>query len=192
MCEKSHSRPFVRNVNLAIKAVMSHLGDKLDRHNLTPSPFYSHLFNAGEACARCHMKGGEDVAHQRERGGEKPYQCQHCPKRFSLKHQLDTHHRVHTGEHEAHSSQQTEMIDYWYWHIKSKSILMVIKHSNAIQEKKYIYVLKYLVPERFRCRRKNQGVVIIVKAQEILVTAIWMYHINLKPIHSLTAFITAM
>uniref|UniRef100_A0A3Q2PDH0 Zinc finger and BTB domain containing 32 n=1 Tax=Fundulus heteroclitus TaxID=8078 RepID=A0A3Q2PDH0_FUNHE len=28
--------------------------------------------------------------------GEKPYQCKHCPKRFSLKHQLDTHHRVHT------------------------------------------------------------------------------------------------
>uniref|UniRef100_A0A3P9N6A9 Uncharacterized protein n=1 Tax=Poecilia reticulata TaxID=8081 RepID=A0A3P9N6A9_POERE len=30
--------------------------------------------------------------------GEKPYQCKHCPKKFSLKHQLDTHHRVHTGE----------------------------------------------------------------------------------------------
>ncbi|KAL0174889.1 hypothetical protein M9458_030857, partial [Cirrhinus mrigala] len=29
-------------------------------------------------------------------GGEKPYQCKQCSKRFSLKHQLDTHHRVHT------------------------------------------------------------------------------------------------
>uniref|UniRef100_A0A3B1ILP3 Zinc finger and BTB domain containing 32 n=1 Tax=Astyanax mexicanus TaxID=7994 RepID=A0A3B1ILP3_ASTMX len=29
-------------------------------------------------------------------GGEKPYQCKHCSKRFSLKHQLDTHLRVHT------------------------------------------------------------------------------------------------
>ncbi|CAL1611394.1 unnamed protein product [Knipowitschia caucasica] len=28
----------------------------------------------------------------------KPYQCQRCMKRFSLKHQLDTHLRVHTGE----------------------------------------------------------------------------------------------
>ncbi|XP_030638869.1 zinc finger and BTB domain-containing protein 16-A [Chanos chanos] len=37
-------------------------------------------------------------SHRRGLSGEKPYQCQHCAKRFSLKHQLDTHLRVHTGE----------------------------------------------------------------------------------------------
>ncbi|XP_077432928.1 zinc finger and BTB domain-containing protein 8A [Vanacampus margaritifer] len=50
----------------------------------------------GEACARCRLFvtdfNGEDLS------GERPYQCKHCPKRFSLKHQLDTHHRIHTGE----------------------------------------------------------------------------------------------
>lgn len=90
---------------------MSHLSEKLDCHNITPSPFNSHLLTAGEACTRCHNKGGEDVAHQRERGGEKPYQCQHCPKRFSLKHQLDTHHRVHTGEHGTHLGLKQTIID---------------------------------------------------------------------------------
>ncbi|KAJ0066114.1 hypothetical protein NL108_001336 [Boleophthalmus pectinirostris] len=37
-------------------------------------------------------------SHEAERRLDKPYQCKHCSKRFSLKHQLDTHHRVHTGE----------------------------------------------------------------------------------------------
>ncbi|KAF7657246.1 hypothetical protein LDENG_00029870 [Lucifuga dentata] len=42
----------------------------------------------------------QDVAQsdRQGQGTEKPYKCQHCPKKFSLKHQLDTHHRVHTGE----------------------------------------------------------------------------------------------
>ncbi|KAM9309127.1 uncharacterized protein zbtb32 [Pholidichthys leucotaenia] len=51
----------------------------------------------GQFCGR-----GDVMPHNQERKGdhrgEKPYQCQHCPKKFSLKHQLDTHHRVHTGE----------------------------------------------------------------------------------------------
>ncbi|XP_053289407.1 zinc finger and BTB domain-containing protein 16 isoform X2 [Pleuronectes platessa] len=59
----------------------------------------------GEACAGCQLCGRGDVvqreppSNQLERqstSGEKPYQCKHCPKKFSLKHQLDTHHRVHT------------------------------------------------------------------------------------------------
>ncbi|XP_068425226.1 zinc finger and BTB domain-containing protein 16-A [Clinocottus analis] len=59
---------------------------------------------AGEACAGGRFCGRGDAlqhrpqSHQQEHRGEKPYQCQHCPKRFSLKHQLDTHRRVHTGE----------------------------------------------------------------------------------------------
>ncbi|KAG8010156.1 Zinc finger and BTB domain-containing protein 16-A [Nibea albiflora] len=58
----------------------------------------------GEACEGCRFGGRGDVtqnepqSHRQEHRGEKPYQCQHCPKKFSLKHQLDTHHRVHTGE----------------------------------------------------------------------------------------------
>uniref|UniRef100_A0AAZ1XT13 Zinc finger and BTB domain containing 32 n=1 Tax=Oreochromis aureus TaxID=47969 RepID=A0AAZ1XT13_OREAU len=57
----------------------------------------------GKTCTGCRFCGRGDVTpHESEtRGdhrGEKPYQCQHCPKKFSLKHQLDTHHRVHTGE----------------------------------------------------------------------------------------------
>ncbi|XP_036994365.2 zinc finger and BTB domain-containing protein 32 isoform X2 [Artibeus jamaicensis] len=28
----------------------------------------------------------------------RPYSCSVCGKRFSLKHQMETHHRVHTGE----------------------------------------------------------------------------------------------
>ncbi|XP_019948179.1 zinc finger and BTB domain-containing protein 16-A [Paralichthys olivaceus] len=76
----------------------SHLGD--------PAPQESASSASGEACAGCHFRGKDEV--QREQptnhqvrqstSGDKPYQCKHCPKRFSLKHQLDTHHRVHTGE----------------------------------------------------------------------------------------------
>ncbi|XP_040899764.1 zinc finger and BTB domain-containing protein 16-A [Toxotes jaculatrix] len=70
------------------------LGDPVLRESAsTPS---------GEACAGCQFRG-RDVQHEpqsnrQDNRGEKPYQCQHCPKKFSLKHQLDTHHRVHTGE----------------------------------------------------------------------------------------------
>uniref|UniRef100_A0A8D3CHB9 Uncharacterized protein n=1 Tax=Scophthalmus maximus TaxID=52904 RepID=A0A8D3CHB9_SCOMX len=71
----------------------------------TPSPVLSHLVRCtGEACAGCRLCGRGDVvqreppSNQQDHRRDKPYQCQHCPKKFSLKHQLDTHHRVHTGE----------------------------------------------------------------------------------------------
>ncbi|XP_061918219.1 zinc finger and BTB domain-containing protein 16-A [Entelurus aequoreus] len=53
---------------------------------------------AGESCARCRLFGKDPQSNAQDHRGERQYQCQHCPKKFSLKHQLDTHHRVHTGE----------------------------------------------------------------------------------------------
>ncbi|XP_077382014.1 uncharacterized protein zbtb32 [Festucalex cinctus] len=54
----------------------------------------------GEACARCRLfaTNCESQTDGHDLKGARPYQCQRCPKRFSLKHQLDTHHRIHTGE----------------------------------------------------------------------------------------------
>ncbi|XP_011603902.1 zinc finger and BTB domain-containing protein 16-A isoform X2 [Takifugu rubripes] len=56
-----------------------------------------------ESCGGSCFKGAGDVTQQqsRQQGHKagKPHQCQHCPKKFSLKHQLDTHLRVHTAAH---------------------------------------------------------------------------------------------
>lgn len=61
------------------------------------------IFCADKPCGACRFTGSRNVSGERSRQQEhkagKPHQCQHCPKKFSLKHQLDTHHRVHTGEH---------------------------------------------------------------------------------------------
>ncbi|XP_053743354.1 zinc finger and BTB domain-containing protein 32 [Synchiropus splendidus] len=48
-------------------------------------------------CSFC-LKAERQSKGLKSQHGEKPHRCQHCPKRFSLKHQLDTHHRIHTGE----------------------------------------------------------------------------------------------
>uniref|UniRef100_A0A3P8N7G0 Zinc finger and BTB domain containing 32 n=1 Tax=Astatotilapia calliptera TaxID=8154 RepID=A0A3P8N7G0_ASTCA len=72
-------------------------------YSLSISLHTLHYYCKSKTCTGCRFCGRGDVTpHESEtRGdhrGEKPYQCQHCPKKFSLKHQLDTHHRVHTGE----------------------------------------------------------------------------------------------
>uniref|UniRef100_A0A3B5R4E7 Zinc finger and BTB domain containing 32 n=1 Tax=Xiphophorus maculatus TaxID=8083 RepID=A0A3B5R4E7_XIPMA len=72
---------------------------------LHPHPYTQNLYTEtsrmGQNCDGCQFCGRDAVQHEanaRDHRGEKPYQCKHCPKKFSLKHQLDTHHRVHTGE----------------------------------------------------------------------------------------------
>ncbi|XP_030013023.1 zinc finger and BTB domain-containing protein 16 [Sphaeramia orbicularis] len=68
-----------------------------------PVPQGSMSTPSDESCAGCRFCGRDACrcdpqSHRQDHRVEKPYQCQHCPKKFSLKHQLDTHHRVHTGE----------------------------------------------------------------------------------------------
>ncbi|CAL8286707.1 unnamed protein product [Merluccius merluccius] len=55
------------------------------------------LSSSGEADCRYGTAGG-GLNPPQQPPGAKPHLCQRCPKRFSLKHQLETHHRVHTGE----------------------------------------------------------------------------------------------
>nr|XP_057940594.1 zinc finger and BTB domain-containing protein 16-A [Doryrhamphus excisus] len=70
------------------------------RHCRDPLQPESAFSSPEEACAK--RRHFEKDRHSQSNGqdlrGARPYQCQHCPKKFSLKHQLDTHHRVHTGE----------------------------------------------------------------------------------------------
>lgn len=72
----------------------------------------------GEACVGCQQQ-----SHQQEHKGEKPYQCQHCPKKFSLKHQLDTHHRVHTGKYTIIESNQSHLAIFVSNSNKNESII---------------------------------------------------------------------
>ncbi|XP_051921457.1 zinc finger and BTB domain-containing protein 16 isoform X1 [Hippocampus zosterae] len=68
----------------------------------------AHNANMVKECNHCRSQPRRDPASSpsdnecrlngQDLRGERPYQCRHCPKKFSLKHQLDTHHRIHTGE----------------------------------------------------------------------------------------------
>lgn len=64
-------------------------------------PWRESSATSGGASLGCGFYGrSHKVGRSQSRGCsvEKPYQCKSCTKKFSLKHQLDTHHRVHTGE----------------------------------------------------------------------------------------------
>ncbi|RVE62531.1 hypothetical protein OJAV_G00157900 [Oryzias javanicus] len=67
------------------------------RARLLDDPHLGKSLAGCQFCGRRHAQQHEAETRGDSRG-EKPYQCKHCPKKFSLKHQLDTHHRVHTGE----------------------------------------------------------------------------------------------
>ncbi|CAM2108078.1 unnamed protein product [Caretta caretta] len=50
-----------------------------------------------EFCARG-FQAEARLRESRRAPPEKPYECGECSKRFTLKHQMETHYRVHTGE----------------------------------------------------------------------------------------------
>ncbi|XP_057689699.1 zinc finger and BTB domain-containing protein 16-A isoform X2 [Corythoichthys intestinalis] len=54
---------------------------------------------SGEACAQCKTSVTDCTSSSNEQDlrEARPYKCQHCSKRFNLKHQLNTHHRIHTA-----------------------------------------------------------------------------------------------